>query len=181
MHAPHAGNLMPIKFHYTSVMFRTLISIGALLSVLGVPEALAHGPSPVGKPAAASSAKRTVAIEMSDAMRFTPNEIIVARGEIVRFAVTNKGTITHELVLGTMADLKEHAEHMKQHPGMVHDEPNMIQLAPGKGGDLVWQFTTRGEFHYGCLVPGHFEAGMIGKVIVKLHPTRRNTSIPSAG
>ncbi|MGH9576899.1 MAG: plastocyanin/azurin family copper-binding protein, partial [Terriglobales bacterium] len=28
------------------------------------------------------------------------------------------------------------------------------------------QFTRPGEFHYGCLIPGHFEAGMVGKVRV---------------
>ena len=30
-----------------------------------------------------------------------------------------------------------------------------------------WLLTRAGEFHYGCLVPGHFEAGMVGKVTVK--------------
>jgi len=31
---------------------------------------------------------------------------------------------------------------------------------------MGWQFTKAGEFFYGCLIPGHFEAGMIGKVKV---------------
>jgi len=39
-------------------------------------------------------------------------------------------------------------------------------VAPGKTGTLVWQFTNAGEFNYGCLVPGHFEAGMVGKISV---------------
>jgi len=56
---------------------------------------------------------------------------------------------------------------MKVHPELKHDEPNMIQLAGGKRGELVWQFTQRGVFHYGCLVPGHFEAGMVGRINVK--------------
>ena len=34
-------------------------------------------------------------------------------------------------------------------------------------GTVVWQFTRAGEFQFGCLVPGHFEAGMVGKVTVK--------------
>ena len=42
----------------------------------------------------------------------------------------------------------------------------MVHVAPGKTGTLVWQFTRAGEFNYGCLIPGHFEAGMIGKVTV---------------
>ena len=72
----------------------------------------------------------------------------------------------HEMVLGTMDELKKHAELMKKHPGMEHDEPYMAHVAPGKKGEIVWQFTKAGEFFYGCLIPGHFEAGMIGKVTV---------------
>ena len=39
--------------------------------------------------------------------------------------------------------------------------------APGKEGEVVWQFTRAGEFHYACLIPGHMEAGMIAKITVK--------------
>jgi uncharacterized cupredoxin-like copper-binding protein len=31
---------------------------------------------------------------------------------------------------------------------------------------MGWQFTRAGEFFYACLIPGHFEAGMVGKVTV---------------
>jgi uncharacterized cupredoxin-like copper-binding protein len=56
---------------------------------------------------------------------------------------------------------------MRMHPGMEHDEPYMAHVAPGKTQRMVWQFTNPGEYYYGCLVPGHFEAGMVGKVIVR--------------
>jgi uncharacterized cupredoxin-like copper-binding protein len=72
----------------------------------------------------------------------------------------------HEMVLGTMEDLKEHAELMRKNPGMEHGDPYMAHVAPGKTETMVWQFTKPGEFHYGCLVPGHFEAGMVGNVHV---------------
>jgi uncharacterized cupredoxin-like copper-binding protein len=91
----------------------------------------------------------------------------VRRGETVRFRVTNAGKAMHEMVLGTLADLREHAELMRRFPNMQHDEPNMVHVAPGKTGTLTWQFTRAGEFHYGCLVPGHFEAGMVGLVVVR--------------
>ena len=73
----------------------------------------------------------------------------------------------HEMVLGTMDELKKHAELMKKHPGMEHDEPHMAHVASGKTGEMGWRFTQAGTFYYGCLIPGHFEAGMIGKVIVE--------------
>ena len=72
----------------------------------------------------------------------------------------------HEMVLGTMQELKEHAELMKKHPGMEHEEPHMAHVSAGKRETMVWQFNQPGEFYYGCLIPGHFEAGIVGKIIV---------------
>jgi len=32
---------------------------------------------------------------------------------------------------------------------------------------MVWQFNRPGEFRFACLVPGHYEAGMTGTIIVR--------------
>ena len=109
---------------------------------------------------------RTIEIDMRDTMRFVPEHLVVKRGETVRFVVTNSGAVLHELVLGRMKDLEHHAALMKKFPGMEHDEPHMAHVDPGKKGGFVWQFNRAGEFHYGCLIPGHFEAGMVGRVRV---------------
>jgi len=109
---------------------------------------------------------RTVRIDMSDRMRFAPDRLSIRQGETVKFIVRNNGKTTHEMVIGSMKELKEHAELMRKHPGMEHDEPYMAHVAPGKSETLVWRFTRAGEFHFGCLVPGHFEAGMVGKIRV---------------
>jgi len=111
-------------------------------------------------------ATRTVQIGMADTMRYTPAELTVKRGETVRFIVHNNGKLKHEMVIGTMKELKAHAEMMKKHPGMEHEEPHMVDVEPGKTGVLVWQFTKAGAYYFGCLEPGHFEAGMIGKLEV---------------
>jgi uncharacterized cupredoxin-like copper-binding protein len=112
-------------------------------------------------------ASRTVRIDMSDKMRFTPANLSIKQGETVKFVVKNSGKVMHEMVIGTIKELKEHAEMMKKHPTMEHDEPYMAHVAPGKTETMVWQFTKTGEFNFGCLVPGHFEAGMVGKLSVK--------------
>ena len=149
----------------------------ALAATLAMSTALANGDShsekkaemkqtEFGQPGDPRKATRTVKVDMSDAMRFTPGELSVKRGETVRFVVTNSGKQLHEMVLGTMKKLKEHADLMKKHPGMEHDETYMAHVSPGKQAEVVWQFTKAGEFHYGCLIPGHFEAGMVGKVRV---------------
>ncbi|MEG1970707.1 MAG: cupredoxin family protein [Burkholderiaceae bacterium] len=116
-----------------------------------------------GDPARAT---RTVKVEMRDTMRFSPAEISVRAGETVRFAVANRGQVLHEMVIGTEQDLATHAEWMMKFPGMEHDEPFMAHVSPGQSGEIVWQFTTPGEFRFACLVPGHYEAGMVGRIHV---------------
>jgi uncharacterized cupredoxin-like copper-binding protein len=119
-----------------------------------------------GREGDSKKAKRTIRVDMSDKMRFTPSRLTIGQGETVKFVVKNSGRTLHEMVLGTMKDLKAHAEVMRKHPTMEHDEPYMAHVAPGKTETIVWQFTKAGEFHYGCLIPGHFEAGMVGRITV---------------
>ena len=52
---------------------------------------------------------RTIKVDMSDKMRFSPEVLEIKRGDIVRFEAKNSGKIMHEMVLGTMKELKEHA------------------------------------------------------------------------
>jgi len=123
-----------------------------------------------GRAADPAKAQRTIVVEMRDSFEFSPSEITVKTGEIVRFVAVNTGEHAHEMVLGTMQDLEEHNEMMKQRPGMHHDEPQMTQVAPGKSGVIVWQFTNPGEFYFGCLVEDHFDIGMMGKIHVAGRP-----------
>lgn len=122
--------------------------------------------SAIGKPGVAAKATRTIAVEMSDAMRYTPADIQVRLGETVRFVIRNNGKLKHELSLGTEKELLEHLEVMKKHPDMEHDEPSKVSLAPGQQGEIVWQFTKAGTVNFACLMPGHYEAGMKGTVRV---------------
>lgn len=110
--------------------------------------------------------KRTVHIDMTDDMRFTPEVIRVRRGEVVRFVIRNKGKLLHEMVIGTPAALEEHAQLMAKFPGMEHEEPHMAHVKPGAQGDMVWNFNRTGAFEFACLVAGHYQAGMKGKIQV---------------
>ena len=120
----------------------------------------------IGKPGAAGKVTRTITINMSDDMRYTPSAIQVNKNETVRFIVKNKGQVKHELSLGTEKDLLEYLEAMKKYPDMEHDEPGKVTLAPGKQGEIVWQFTRPGVVNFACLMPGHYEAGMKGLIKV---------------
>ena len=125
-----------------------------------------HGESAIGEPGKAAKVTRTVKIDMSDAMRFTPSSIDAKQGETIRFVITNSGKVKHELVLGTEKELQEHYEVMKKFPEMEHDDPNMVTLAPGKTGQVIWNFTKAGKIDFACLQPGHYDAGMKGAVAV---------------
>ncbi|MEY2801959.1 MAG: cupredoxin domain-containing protein [Ramlibacter sp.] len=114
----------------------------------------------------AKDVRRTIQVTMTDNMRFSPDRIEVRQGETVRLVVKNAGKVLHELVIGTRQELDEHAAMMKKHPGMEHDEPYMAHVAAGKTGQLVWNFNRAGDFEFACLIPGHYEAGMIGKIRV---------------
>jgi uncharacterized cupredoxin-like copper-binding protein len=129
-------------------------------------KAIATEEKDFGREGDPKKASRTVRIDMSDKMRFTPASLTVRQGETVKFVVKNSGKVMHEMVIGTIKELKEHAEMMRKHPTMEHDEPYMAHVAPGKTETISWQFTKAGEFHYGCLIPGHFEAGMVGRISV---------------
>jgi uncharacterized cupredoxin-like copper-binding protein len=114
----------------------------------------------------AKAARRTIEIAMSDDMRFTPSNIEVKQGETVKFVVRNKGKQLHEMVIGDKKTLDEHAALMVKFPGMEHDEPYMAHVAASKEASLVWNFNRAGDFDFACLIAGHYQAGMVGKIKV---------------
>jgi uncharacterized cupredoxin-like copper-binding protein len=118
----------------------------------------------IGKPGMATQASRTITVDIGDNMRYTPSDIQVKQGETVRLIIRNNGQVKHELSLGTQKELLEHREQMKKFPDMEHDEPGKVTVAPGKQGEIVWQFTTAGTVNFACLMPGHYEAGMKGTI-----------------
>lgn len=120
----------------------------------------------IGQPGNAAKVTRTITVDMTDAMRFTPANISVKQGETIKFIAKNSGTIKHEMVLGTDKELKEHYEIMKKFPEMEHADENMVTVQPGKSGEIIWQFTKTGKINFACLQPGHYDAGMKGAVTV---------------
>jgi uncharacterized cupredoxin-like copper-binding protein len=99
-------------------------------------------------------------------MRFHTSIIEAKQGETIRFVAKNSGKVKHEMVLGTEKDLKDHNELMKKNPSMEHEDANMVTVAPGKTGEIIWHFTKAGKINFACLQPGHFDAGMKGYVNV---------------
>jgi uncharacterized cupredoxin-like copper-binding protein len=123
-----------------------------------------------GEPGDPKKAARTVFVTMTEdgkKMMYKPAVITVRKGEQIRFVLGNDGVESHEFVLATVAENRKHGELMQKFPDMEHDDPNAKRVAPYNNGELLWRFTKAGQFEYACLIPGHYEAGMVGKVIVK--------------
>ena len=146
-----------------------------------------------GQPAPAASATRTVEIDMTD-IAFTPKSLDVKAGETVRFVLVNKGQLLHEFNLGNAAMHAAHQKEMLEMqqsgmltptgmghdgmdhsamghgamnmPGMKHDDPNSVLVEPGKTAELTWTFTRADNLQFACNVPGHYQAGLVGKVNV---------------
>lgn len=148
----------------------------ALTVALAAPLAAFAGPghgdgeghaSAAGRPGNPAKVSRTVDVEMNDTMRFLPAQVQAKAGETIRFRVVNKGKLPHEMVIGSEKELSAHADMMRKMPNMKHSDPNQVTLAAGERGEIVWTFEKAGSYDFACLIPGHREAGMVGKVEVK--------------
>ena len=139
-----------------------------------------------GRPAPAANATRSIEVVMGD-MSFDPRAIKIKAGETVRFVLVNKGQLLHEFNLGDAAMHAQHQQAMLQMQqsgmltptgmkamdhaamghGMKHDDPNSVLVEPGKTAELTWTFTKPTSLEFACNIPGHYQAGMVGKLTIE--------------
>ena len=155
-----------MKNKKTATITLALIALAAAAPLAHAHEGHAHTSFAAGEPGDAKKPSRTIEVEMSE-MVFSPSRIEVKRGEQIRFVIRNAGTEDHEFLLATTEENLKHAEVMKKHPHMEHDDPNGVRLAPKKTAEILWKFTKAGTFEYSCLIPDHRDYGMIGRITVK--------------
>ena len=152
-----------------AVMAAALLSLSTPALASGS-HAGGHGEMAVGEPGKKAKVTQTIAVSMRETedgkMIFTPASFNVRKGQTVLFKIRNEGETDHEFVLDEETKVMEHKALMEKFPEMEHDDPNAIRLAPGKSGEIVWKFTNDGTFKIACLVPGHYDAGMHGDVVV---------------
>ena len=75
--------------------------------------------------------------------------IVVKRGEVVKITLVNGDGITHNIAVPKLGVASSYV---------------------GKAGEeasIVFKAEKVGEYEYLCTVPGHAEAGMIGKIVVE--------------
>jgi uncharacterized cupredoxin-like copper-binding protein len=99
---------------------------------------------------------RPVAMTADDQLTFFPNVVTAAQGETVKFSIKNVGKAEHEFMLGPA-------------PAAFADKegtPEVAGIGAGQTKSLTFTFTGSGPYAFACHEPGHFEAGMLGYVIV---------------
>lgn len=123
-----------------------------------------------GEPGNPKRTSKTVMITMRESdgkMLFSPSRIEVRQGEQIKFVLTNGGHLDHEFMIATPEENQKHAVVMQKYPDMVHEDPNGRTVKTKQKGELLWRFTKKGTFEFACLIPGHYESGMYGTIIVK--------------
>lgn len=150
------------------------IGAAALLQTAGLHQrAIAHSDGHVfaaGEPGDPKRAFRTIEITMTDGpgtMTYSPDRIEVRKGEQVKFVLRNTGYLAHEFLLDSFENNAKHKIVMEKHPEMEHDDPNGKRVDSKKSAEILWRFTKAGTFEFACLIPGHYESGMKGIVVVK--------------
>lgn len=151
----------------------TMLAAGAL--TLAAPAATladaGHMHFKFGMPGKAKQATRVVRLKASD-VKFNIKTLRFRVGETVKFVITNAGEGDHEMTIGDAATQLAHRKEMEkamENGGMSHHghgHPNAAYLKPGATRSLIWRFTKAGTFEFGCNIPGHYEAGMKGKIMV---------------
>jgi uncharacterized cupredoxin-like copper-binding protein len=157
--------------HQLEKKMKTTIQLALALAALSITPVFAHEHHghesfSAGEPGDPQKPARTVEIALSE-MAYEPSNITVKRGEQIRFVLRNVGKEDHEFLLATTKENLAHAEVMKKHPHMEHDDPNGVRLGPNKSAEIVWKFTKAGIFEFSCLIPDHRDYGMVGHVTVK--------------
>jgi len=113
---------------------------------------------------AAAENARTVRIEMTE-WGFTPAEVTVSAGEIVRLVVRNNGNLPHEFMLMTHAGMGavgyrlERADwNLLEHEAIYEREV----VLPGDGFEVTLKVEQPGAWMYMCMFPYHMQFGMMG-------------------
>ena len=141
----------------------------------------------IGEKGNPSNIDRTITIKMYDNY-YEPNIIKVKKGETIKFFVQNLGEMVHEYNIATKEmhikhqpemqrlvengillvdkiDMKKMKEMSKKDHSLSHSHSNSVMVEPNKTGEIIWKFSKNLSLEMACNVPGHYETGMVGKII----------------
>jgi uncharacterized cupredoxin-like copper-binding protein len=123
--------------------------------------------SPVA-PLSSTPPGRTIAISATDQLRFSPDAFTARAGETVAFDISNPGPLPHEFTVGNVSVQQAHEQEMASGNAMEpsQDATFSVDVPAGQTTRLVYTFEQPGTQLFGCHVPGHYAAGMLGTITV---------------
>lgn len=133
-----------------------------------------------GSPAAL--AQESVQLVLSD-YAFAPNRLVLQSGKAYRLTLVNRGTVEHEFMAGRqmmmeageargyMQNFFDGIEVLVQFEGGAVEVDELVEVEVEPGSEITLTFTVpngkQGEWEFACLVPGHYELGMHGGMVVR--------------
>ncbi len=103
--------------------------------------------------------------------RFEPAVLEARVGQRVKLTLVNEGRFEHDVEIPSVPSAAIKAtggvEHHERLGGGHHDEGVIAAHAePGTTATVTFTLTEAGEYEFSCTIPGHKEAGMVGKLVV---------------
>jgi uncharacterized cupredoxin-like copper-binding protein len=95
--------------------------------------------------------------------RFQPSELSFPAGTEVRFVIRNTDPIDHEFILGNQEVQDRHETGTEPHHGAI---PGEVSIPAGEIAATTYRFGEPGMLLLGCHLPGHWDYGMRGLVVV---------------
>ena len=143
----------------------------------------------IGEKGDPNKVDRTINIKMYDNY-YEPNIIKVKKGETIKFVVQNLGEMVHEYNIATKEmhikhqpemqklvdhgillvdkiDMKKMKKMSKKDHSLSHSHSNSVMIEPKKTGEIIWKFSKSLTLEMACNIPGHYETGMVGQIIIK--------------
>lgn len=166
-----------------------LILVGMTIILLAACRAAAPTPTPglvppTPTPVPAADPSRTPTVEMGE-FYFKPDRLELPAGQTVELQLVNKGTVEHEFMVGREVEKPEgraHGFHVDFFAGIdvtwtvekgkvERDPMDGLEVVLEPGGKATLTFTVpadrTGEWEFACFVPGHYEAGQKGTLVVR--------------
>ena len=141
----------------------------------------------IGEEGNMSEVSKVIEVKMYDNY-YEPSQFKINKNQTIKFIVYNYGELVHEfniatkemhfkhqpemmkmvvneIIVGGKIDKKKMKEMSKTDHSMSHSHSNSVLLEPKQSAELIWKFNSDANLEVACNIPGHYESGMVAKII----------------
>ena len=141
----------------------------------------------IGEEGNMSEVSKVIEVKMYDNY-YEPSEFEISKNQTIKFIVYNYGELVHEfniatkemhlkhqpemmkmvvneIIVGGKIDKNKMKKMSKTDHSMSHSHSNSVLLEPNQSAELIWKFNNDASLEVACNIPGHYESGMVAKII----------------